>query len=141
MFHKQLMGQAEILANAANLVFEEIAQRLDEGKGHFFGQTTDVVMRFDGSGRTLDGDGFDDVGIQSALHEMGKFAVRFPFLEFHGLLGEYGNKFRPNELALALGVGNAVELSEKASGGIDADNAKTETLAQHFESFLEFIFA
>ena len=44
------LGQAELLADAAHLVLEEEAERLDELHPHVRGQATDVVVRLDERG-------------------------------------------------------------------------------------------
>ena len=42
-----LVGQAELLAELADLVLEQVAQRFDELQRHVVGQATDVVMALD----------------------------------------------------------------------------------------------
>src|SRR5581483_5707530 len=39
-----VLGQAKLQAHFADLVLEQVAQRLDQLEGHVLGQTTDVVM-------------------------------------------------------------------------------------------------
>ena len=62
-----LLGQAELLADRAHLVLEQVAQRLDELEVHVVGEAADVVVRLDGG--VVVAARLDDVGIQRALHE------------------------------------------------------------------------
>ena len=43
----KLVGQAELAAEGADLVLEELAQRLDELELHALGQAADVVVALD----------------------------------------------------------------------------------------------
>ena len=43
-----LLGQAELAAERAHLVLEELAQRLDQLELHALGQAADIVVRLDG---------------------------------------------------------------------------------------------
>ena len=62
-----LLGQAELLADRAHLVLEQVAQRLDELEVHVVGQAADVVVRLDV--RVVAATRLDDVGVERALHE------------------------------------------------------------------------
>jgi hypothetical protein len=123
VFQKDLVGKAKVPAYAADFVFEEVAQGFDEGKRHIFGQAPDVVVGFDGGGGAFDGDGLDDVWVESALYEPGDFAVGFAFLELLGFLGEDRDEFPANDFAFLFGVGYADKLVQEAVGGVDADDA------------------
>ena len=48
MFQQYLLRQPQVFSNAANLVFEEVAQGFNEAKRHFFGKAADIVMGLDG---------------------------------------------------------------------------------------------
>ena len=65
-----LARQSELDAEAAHLVLEQLAQRLDELQVHLLGQAADVVMGLDdvrlAGARAR---GLDDVGIDRALRE------------------------------------------------------------------------
>src|SRR5260370_36143554 len=98
-------------------------------------------MRLDGCGGPFHGNRFNNVRVESSLHQIRNFAVCFVFLQLQGLVGEDGNKFGADELAFALGIGDALELGEKALGGVDADHAQAETVAQHFQRVFELVFA
>ena len=63
-----LGGQAELLADQADLVLEQRAQRLDQLELEVVGQAADVVVGLDvgGAGAAA---GLDDVGVERALDE------------------------------------------------------------------------
>jgi hypothetical protein len=67
--------------------------------------------------------------------------VGFILLQLHGLVCEHGNKFGTDEFAFAFGIADAFELREETLGSVDADDAKAEAVAEHFERVFEFIFA
>src|ERR1700736_1635447 len=141
MFHKELAGEAQVFTDATDLVFEAIAQGLNEGEGHFFRKPANVVMGLDRGGRPLDGHGFDDIWIESSLHQIGNLTVSFVLWELEGLFGEDGNECGANNFAFALWVSDAFELRQKTLGSVDANDAKAEAVPQHFQGLLELIFA
>src|SRR5581483_5310394 len=62
-----LLGQPELLPDLADLVLEQVAERLDELEVHDLGQPTDVVVALDpGSGTRS---GLDHVRVERALHQ------------------------------------------------------------------------
>ena len=66
---EDLFRHAEVAADAAYFVFEEIFERLDELELHLLGQAAYVLVRLDDLRRAADGTGFDHVWIEGALHE------------------------------------------------------------------------
>ena len=61
-------GQAELRAQPADFVLEQVAQRLDQLEAQILGQAADVVMQLDRGGRAVGGGAaFDHVGIERAL--------------------------------------------------------------------------
>ena len=48
---EDVFGYAELGSDAADLVLEEAAERLDDFERHHLRKTTDVVMRLDASAR------------------------------------------------------------------------------------------
>ena len=63
-----VLRQAEFQAELPHFVFEQIAQRLDQFKAEFLGQSADVVMQLDRGGRAVRcRAAFDHVGIERAL--------------------------------------------------------------------------
>ena len=85
MLDQNFFGQAEVAADSADFVLEEIPQRLNQAEGHVLGQAADVVMRFDDGRGAFHGNGFDYVGVESSLHQ-----------EFHGqaVFGEAATSLR-----------------------------------------------
>src|SRR5262245_31762305 len=63
-----LRRQAELLTEAAYLVLEQRAQRLDQPELQVVGQAANVVVRLD-VGRTGATAGLDDVRVERALYE------------------------------------------------------------------------
>ena len=101
------LGQAELAAERAHLVLEQLAQRLDQGELHALGQAADVVVRLDGDARALERDRLDDVGIERALGE--KIGPAEPL----GLALEDVDEGAADDLALGLGVVDAGEALEE----------------------------
>ena len=67
----QRLRQAQLQAEAAHLVLEEVLERLDQLEAQFLRQTADVVMRLDVVGRAVHGAAaLDHVGIQRALRQI-----------------------------------------------------------------------
>ena len=65
-----VLGQAERFADLADLVLEQVAERLDELEAEFLGQAADVVVQLDVGGRAgVAVAGFDHVGVERALGE------------------------------------------------------------------------
>src|SRR5271157_5466462 len=58
---KNLLGHAEIAADFADFVLEEVFERLDELELHALGQASDVVMALDGLRRAAHRARLDDV--------------------------------------------------------------------------------
>ena len=63
------LGQAQLAAELAHLVLEQLAQGLDQGQVHALGQAADIVVRLDGDAGALEGDALDHVGVEGALGE------------------------------------------------------------------------
>src|SRR5690606_18304768 len=79
----EVVRQAEFLAEYADFVLEELAQRLDQLHFHALGQATHIVMRFDRDRRTAgERNAFDHVRVERALHqEVGAAELLGFFLE------------------------------------------------------------
>ena len=119
-----LVGQAELGADGAHLVLEEGAQRFDELELDVLGQAADVVVGLD-VGRAVAAAGFDDVGVEGALHEELDFLAAGAGLFEDLTLGflEGADELLADDLALALGLGDALERFEEVSGGVDGDQS------------------
>jgi hypothetical protein len=67
--NQELFVDSQIPSDGADLVFEQLAKRLDEAESHALGQPTHVVMAFDGGRRSPHRHRFDHVGIERALRQ------------------------------------------------------------------------
>ena len=105
----EMLGQAQLAAQRAHLVLEQLAQRLDQLQVHALGQAADVVVRLDGHRRPAgERHALDHVGVERALgQELGA-------AELLGLLLEHVDEQRADGLALGLRVGLAGQRREEA---------------------------
>jgi len=129
---EHLVRHAEGDAGGADLVLEELAERLDEGEVHAFGEAADVVVALDDRARALEGDALDHVGVERALHQ------EAGALDLLGLLLEDLDEDAADDLALLLRVGDPAQLAEEAGAGVDVDEAQGEVIAEHAHHRLRF---
>ena len=122
-----LVGQAELGAEFAHLVLEQLTQWLDEFEFHVVGQPTDVVVTLDHRCRTVDTAALDQVGIQRALHQ--PLGVGEPA----GVLLEHPDELFTDRLALGLGLGDTFERREKSFAGVDVDQFDTEVATERLD--------
>jgi len=102
-----------------DLVLEEFAQRLEQLQLHMLGQAAHVVVALDRGGRTaVRRKRFDDVRIKGALGEEFDLPLLLALDFLDGALEDL-DEFVADDLALALGIGDALELAEEDPGGID----------------------
>ena len=97
-----IVGQAQVFADHADLVLEEVAQRLDQLEAELGGQAADVVVQLDVgglAGRPVAG--LDHVRVERALGE--EPGVR----DLAGLGLEHLDELVADDLALLLRVGHA----------------------------------
>ena len=110
-----LLGQAQLLADAADLVLEQRAQRLDELEVHLLGQAADVVVRLDLRRDARLAARLDHVRVERPLDE----ERRPP--EPSRLLLEHPDELLPHAAPLLLGVGDALEPGQEPLLGVDVD--------------------
>ena len=130
----QALGQPELGADGADLVLEQRAQRLDELELEVVGQAADVVVGLDRR-RAGAAAGLDDVGVQRALHEEARVA------DLRRLLLEDADELGADDLALALGLGDAAQLVEEARLGVDGDERDLEGVAEGRDDLLALVLA
>src|SRR5579859_4141093 len=94
-------------------------------------------MGLDGLRRAAHADGFDDIGIERALHKVIDAALLFA--DLFGLFVEYGDEFGADEFALLLAVGHTFEFGEETGGGVDRIEIEAEVAAKMLLDFGEFI--
>lgn len=111
--------EAERSAKLADLVFIKLAERFDEFEFHVFGETADVVVRFDADA-VLGTLAFDDVGIDGPLDQIG-------CVGFFGGFFEDVNKCFANNLAFFLWIYDSFETSEEKF--LRAHNLEIEALS------------
>ena len=139
MFHQDLFRQSQLLANPTNLVLKEVPQRLDQRKRHLFGQSADVVVRFDRSRRPLYGNRLDYVGIERSLYQVADLSAGLPRLELLRLLSKDSDELPADALAFFLGVGNPFQSSEKALRSVHAEDVEFQPVAQHLQGLLKLV--
>ena len=101
----RLEGRPELAAERPHLVLEELAQGLDQLQLEVVGQAADVVVALDGGrGAAVGGHRLDHVGVERALAEEARI------LEAGRLLAEHLDELVADDLALALGIGDALQL-------------------------------
>ena len=117
----------------ADFVFEKVAQGFDQGKFHALGQSTHIVVGFDGSRWPVDRHRFDDIGVNGALPQKRHLG------HGTGLLFETGNKSRTDGLALGFGVRESGQDPVKFMARIHPPNRQSQVSVglQHFLVFVE----
>ena len=151
---QHVVRHGKIAADAANFVFKQVFQRLDELQLHFVGQPADVVVRLNGLRRATDGARFDYIGVKRTLHQpevverfVGFFLSKRAFLSsgrFQNLVGfffENRNKFVADNLALGFRLRNSAKPAQKARAGIHGLNVEAEFVSQVLLHLHKLIFA
>ena len=113
-----LLGQAQLGAHLADLVLEQVAQRLHQLERHVLGQAAHVVVALDVRRRLRAA--LDHVGVERALHQEPRAGV------LAGHLLEHADELLADDLALALGVGDARELREEPVGRLHVHQRHAE---------------
>ena len=121
----EVFRQGEFQAETADLVLEQVLERLDQLKTEFLGQAADVVVRLDvGRGAVERGAAFDNVGVKGAL---GEKAHVFNAL---GLVLEHVDKDVTDNAALFLRVTDAGQGLQEALASVDNVQVGVEMIAE-----------
>ncbi len=121
----ELLGEAEDFAEAADFIFEEIAEGLDKLEAKILGEATDVVVQFDPSGLArVAVAAFDDIGVQGALGQ-----ERSTFDVGRGGLEDFDEAVA-DAAALFLRISDAGKISEELAAGIDDAEVDLEMVAE-----------
>ncbi len=118
------------MAEPADLVLEQAAQRLDQLQRHVVGQTADVVVALDDGCRAVAAAALDHVGVQRALHEVLRVG------ESTGVLLEDPNEQLADRLALGLGLGDPGEAFEEPRAGVDVDQLDALVAAERLDDLI-----
>ena len=112
-----LARQAELDAELAHFVLEQLAQRLEQLQVHLLGQAADVVVALDDVRLAgLRAGRLDHVRIDRALREPANAR------QLRRFLFEHFDEQPADDLALALRIGLALQRVEEARFGIDAND-------------------
>src|SRR5439155_6707154 len=113
---EDVLWDAELGADAADLILEEAPERLDDFERHDLGKAADVVMRLDASARLrVPRSRLDDVRVDRALHK--EVHVPHPL----GLLLEAAHELFANKRPLPLRLRDVLQLLEKPIGRVEMD--------------------
>ena len=134
--HDHLLGEAEKLADLADLVLVEVLDGLDEAlEENVLGKAADVVV---GLHRLVAADArFDDVGVDRALAE--ELDVAVLLLEVARSVGEDLDELAADDLALLLGVRFALRLVEEALLAVERDEVDAELALEDLLDHLAFV--
>ena len=120
MTSQNFVGNIQLFADAAHLILEKQAKRLDDFEIHFFGQSADVVVRFDRGRRSVYRCRLDDIGVDRPLSQ--------PFYigELHRFAVEYFDEVAADDLALLFGICRSGQIGEKLVSCPDTDNVQSK---------------
>ena len=130
--------------------FEELAEGLDQLELHVREEPANVVMRFDRRARTLEADALDDVRVERALQQPLDLALRRGAVlllrlgggfDLRGLGLEDVDEGVADDLALLLGVLDALKAREEEVGRVDDGEVHAEILVQHLVNLFCLIHA
>ena len=119
-----LVRQAEERAQLADLVLEELAQRLDQLEAHVRGQAAHVVVGLDRGRRTLERHRLDDVRVERPLGQPRDVT------ELAGFVLEHRDELGPDRLPLDLGIRDTFQLIDESLTCIDMDQVHLEGVAE-----------
>src|SRR3546814_748307 len=128
MAANQALRQAELAPARAHLFLEQLAQRLDQLHLHARRQAAHVVVRLDGdAGAAGEGDRLDDVGIERALRQ------EIRTTDLRRLLLEDVDEGAADDLALALGIVDALQLAEEELAGVAVHQRDVVVMAEQLD--------
>src|SRR6266851_991316 len=132
-----LLRHAELDADRAHLVLEQIAEGLDELESQAGRQPADVVVGLDlhGSRRHIGGGGLDHIGIKRPLRE----EVDVP--EALGLGFENRDELPADDPSLFFGVDDSAQRVEESRCGVDVLDVHIEVAVHHGQHPLGLLFA
>ena len=126
------LRESEFGADFADFVFEKLAEWFDEFEFHLLGEAADIVVALDECGGVAgDGNALDHIGVERALGEEAVVAGIGFFQIARGFFEDL-DELVADDLALALGVGDAFEFFQKLLGGIHCFHPDAELSGEKF---------
>ena len=128
--------------------FEELAEGLDQLELHVREEPANVVMRLDRRARALEADALDDVRVERALQQPLDLALRRGAVlllrlgggfDLRGLGLEDVDEGVADDLALLLGVLDALKAREEEVGRVDDGEVHAEVLVEHVVHLGRFV--
>ena len=118
-----LLGNAELTTDSANLVLEQGAQRLNQFEGQVVGKATHVVVALNVCGAVAAA-GLDNVRVQGALNQELDVCALFASLgnQLALCLFEGADELAADSLTLCLGLGDALECGEETLRLVNGDD-------------------
>ena len=134
------LRQAQLQPDRADLVLEQVAQRLDELEAQVGRQPADVVMGLDLLGGLRLGRGaLDDVGVERALGQ--EVDAAGLALDLGGLLLEHPDELVADDLALLLRVLDPGQAGEEALARVDHHEVHAQVLLERRAQQLRLLLA
>ena len=131
----ELLVEAEIAADAADFVFEQVSQWLDQRERHPLRQAADVVMALDDHRRAMDRCGFDHIRVERPLRQ------KIEAAKLVGARLEHVDEGRADDLPLLLGIGHAGEPLEERARRIDEVERQLHLLAEALDDLVRLVVA
>ena len=130
------LRHAQLAADRADLVLEQLTERLHQLEPQLLRQPADVVVRLDGRARSLEAHRLDHVRVEGALREEARLAPQ-ALGHLLGLRLEDLDERRADDLALLLGVGDARQPVEEQGRRVDGHQVQVEALGECVLHLLE----
>jgi hypothetical protein len=131
-----VVRHAELQAQLANLVFEQIAERLDQLEFQILGQSAHVMVQFDGGGRAVGRSAaFDHVRIQRALRQ------ETAAFDLCRLVGKTLDKSMAYAASFFLRIGNAGQRVEKFILGLYHVQIRLEMIGKFLDDRFFLVFS
>ena len=127
------LGQSKLLTQRAHFVFEQFAHRLDQLHIHPLGQTTDIMVALNRHAWPAgEGNALNDIRVKRALRQKIRAAHCIGFFFKHV------DESAADNFTLFLGVGDAIQLTEKQIRCILMHQLDIEMVAEQANDLLAF---
>lgn len=147
MTHVEVLWNTELFTKGADLVLEELSQRLDQLETltvhHTSRETTDVVMRLDRRRELVEAQRLNDVWVKGTLGEELNLAsiggVLGCLLDLDGLFLEQVDESTTNDLPLRLRLSNTLQAVKEELCSVNDGQVDTEMFLKHVPDLLAFV--